>query len=129
LKREREREVDEEQGRRERVVSCVRESMERGGAVDLVDVAWKEGKDRVWVERLVRASGLLGQLQSQSLGGEKDKAQVMITESGWLVRLDEELMQSVYRDVEMFGERHGGKVGYDQFAGVLEKAVLARAKA
>jgi hypothetical protein len=53
----------------------------------------------------------------------------MITRPGWLVRLDEKLMQSVYRDVELFGDGHGGKVGYDEFAGVLEKAVLARAKA
>ncbi|KAJ4373308.1 hypothetical protein N0V83_003602 [Neocucurbitaria cava] len=119
---EREREAEEENARRERVVSRVREEMQQRGAVDLVDVAWAEGKDRVWVERLVRASGLLSQLQ-------KGGAHVMITGHGWLVRLDAELMKQAYADAEVYGERNGGKVSFTEFGGILEKAVLGRVKA
>lgn len=121
-KREREREAEEENARRERVVRKVREDMQQRGAVDLVDIAWSEGKDKIWVERLVRASGLLSQLQ-------KDGAHVMITGHGWLVKLDAELMKQAYADAEVFGERNGGKVSFTEFGGILEKAVLGRAKA
>ncbi|KAF1938922.1 hypothetical protein EJ02DRAFT_436749 [Clathrospora elynae] len=112
-------EAEEEVERRERVVAAAREEMLRGGgAVDLVDIAWTEGKDRVWAERLVRASGLLGQLQ--------DGAHVIITGQGWLVKIDEEVMQRAYAHAETFGS---GKVSFAEFGGLLEKAVLARAKA
>ncbi|KAJ4325245.1 hypothetical protein N0V94_000767 [Neodidymelliopsis sp. IMI 364377] len=121
-KREVEREQAEEQERRERVVREVRERVEAGGAVDLVDVAWREGKDQLWVERLVRASGVLAQLS-------RDGAQVMITSRGWLVRVDKELMQKAYKEAEAFGEIHAGKISFEEFGNILEKAVLARAAA
>ncbi|KAF1844265.1 uncharacterized protein K460DRAFT_287768 [Cucurbitaria berberidis CBS 394.84] len=121
-KREREREADEENARRERVVLRVREVMQQRGAADLVDVAWTEGKDKIWVERLVRASGLLSQLQ-------KDGAHVVITGPGWLVKVDTELMKQAYADAQVSGERNGGKVTFSELGGILEKAVLGRAKA
>ncbi|KZM20317.1 uncharacterized protein EKO05_0006975 [Ascochyta rabiei] len=120
-KREVERELEEEQERRERVVRSVRDAVDSAGCVDLVDVAWTEGKDRVWVERLVRASGVLGQLA-------KDGAKVLITSQGWLVRVDKDIMERVYADAEKFGEARGGKVGFNEFGGMLERAVRARAR-
>lgn len=120
-KRELEREQEEEQKRRERVVDDVREQAEKEGAVDLVDVAWKEGKDRVWVERLVRASGVLAKLA-------KNDAKVVITSHGWLVKVDKELMEKVYAEAERFGEGHEGKVGFGDFGAILERTVKARAK-
>ncbi|KAF2845918.1 hypothetical protein T440DRAFT_502096 [Plenodomus tracheiphilus IPT5] len=122
VKKEREREALEEAERRERVVRVVGEEVRGGGCCDLVDVAYREGKDRVWVEKLVRASGLMGGLQRE--GGH-----VMVTESGWIVRIDEGLMERVYRDAQMLGDAKEGKVSFAEFGGVLEKAVLARAKA
>lgn len=120
-KEEERREGEEENRRRERVVKTVGEGVKDKGAVDLVDVAWKEGKDRVWVERLVRASGLLAQLS-------RDGGHAMITGQGWLVMLDDELMKRVYADTEAFGPGNGGKISFAEFGGVLEKSVLARAK-
>ncbi|KAF2123298.1 hypothetical protein P153DRAFT_304376 [Dothidotthia symphoricarpi CBS 119687] len=116
------REVEEESARRERVVRLVRERVGEGGCVDLVDVAWGEGKDRVWVERLVRASGLLGQLS-------RDGGHALITGEGWLVRLDGEVMRRAYADAEAFGKGNEGRVGLAEFGGVLERAILARAGA
>ncbi|KAJ4335052.1 hypothetical protein N0V95_009009, partial [Ascochyta clinopodiicola] len=114
-------ELEEERERRERVVGRVREVVERVGAVDLVDVAWAEGKDQVWIERVVRASGLMGQLA-------RDGAKVLVTSRGWLVRVDRDIMERAYAEAEKFGETHGGKVGFDEFGGMLESAVRARAE-
>ncbi|KAJ4985740.1 hypothetical protein SVAN01_08736 [Stagonosporopsis vannaccii] len=119
LKREREKEADEEAQRRERVVRSVREAAEERGAVDLVDVAWKEGKDRVWVERLVRASGLLTQLGSEG-------TKVLITSPGWLVKVDREILQQAYLEVEKFGDEHEGQLRFEDFGAMLERAVRAK---
>lgn len=122
VKREREREAADEAERRERVVRMVGDEVRSRGCVDMVDVAHAEGKDRVWVERLARASGLMTGLQRE--GGH-----VMVTEGGWLVRIDGELMESVYKDVEVLGAGKEGKVSFADFGSVLERVVLARAKA
>jgi hypothetical protein len=121
-KREVEREQAEEAERRERVVQTVRQSVEDTGCVNLVDVAWAEGKDRVWVERLVRASGLLSQLQ-------RDGAHAMITSQAWLVRVDAQLMQRAYTEAGAFGNKNAGSVSFAEFGSILEKVVLARAEA
>ncbi|EUC45637.1 hypothetical protein COCMIDRAFT_94921 [Bipolaris oryzae ATCC 44560] len=117
LKREREREAKEEAERRERVVGYVRGRIEEVGCVDLVEAAWKEGKDRVWVERLVRASGLLGQLTTEGKS-------VMLTARDWLVRIDQTIVDKAYAEAERFGLEHGGKVGFEEFGSILENVVL-----
>ncbi|RAR14514.1 hypothetical protein DDE83_002087 [Stemphylium lycopersici] len=122
LKKEREREAAEEAERRERVVSYVRSKIEEEGGVDLVDAAWKEGKDRMWVERLIRASGLLQQLQT-------DGAHVLFTGKDWLVRVDEQVMARAYAEAERFGQGADGKVGFEELGRILEKAVLGRVDA
>jgi hypothetical protein len=118
------KEPDEEVGRRERVVKSVREQMDRTGAVDLVDAAHAEGKDVMWVERLIRASGLLQQLQKDA-----PTSHILITGRDWLVRIDADVMQQAYAEAEGFGESNGGKVGFEELGTMLEKAVLARVKA
>lgn len=119
LKEERERELAEEQERRERCVQFVRQELEKRGAVDLAEAAYREGKDQVWVERLVRASGLLVQAERQG-------AKVVVTSRGWLVRVDKEAMEMAYRDAEAMGDRSEGKISFENFGEVLERAVRAR---
>jgi len=122
LKREREREAEEEAARRERVVAYVRDRMAERGCVNLVEAAYTEGKDRTWVERLIRASGLLQQLQQEG-------SHVMFTGQDWLVSIDKEVMARAYAEAQLFGQGNGGKVGFEDFGGMLEKAMLARSKA
>lgn len=122
-KEEEKREQEEERRRRERVVERVRGEIEKKGAVDLVDVAVEEGKDALWVERLVRASGMMAQV------GKEAGVKLMITGEGWLVRLDAELMEKAYADAVSFGDSRDGKVSYKDFGGILERAVRARALA
>lgn len=122
IKKEREREAQEEVERRERVIQQVGQEIRSCGAVDLVDVAWTEGKDKVWVEKLVRASGLMAALQ-------RDGERVTVTGAGWLVKIDAELMQKIYREAALLGSEQGGRVSYKDFGGLLERAVLARSRA
>lgn len=121
-KEEERKEAEEESERRERVVSRVRREVNQRGCVDLLEVARKEGKDRMWVVKLVKASGVLAQL-----GGEGRR--VLITGDAWLVRVDEEIMTQAYRDAEAFGAKDGGRVGFEELGGFMERAVRARAKA
>jgi hypothetical protein len=119
------REQDDERERRERTVSRVRAEVEEKGAVDLVGVAWEEGKDRVWVERLVKASGMVGQMEKERVG-----SRVLITDEGWMVRVDAELMERAYADAVAYGDRDGnGRISFSEFGNILEKAVMARADA
>ncbi|USP80275.1 uncharacterized protein yc1106_07549 [Curvularia clavata] len=119
LKREREREAEEEAARRERVVSYVRRKIEEEGCVDLLEAAWKEGKDKVWVERVIRASGLLAQLQTEG-------SRVMLTGRDWLVKIDEQIMAKAYTEAERFGQDNGGRLGFEDFGNILEKVVLGK---
>jgi hypothetical protein len=121
-KEEERREAEEENERRERVVNRVRREVRQRGCVDLLEEGRKEGKDRMWVLKLVKASGLLAQLSTE--GGR-----AMITGDGWLVRVDQEIMAQAYRDAEVFGAKNGGRVGFEELGGFMERAVRARAKA
>jgi hypothetical protein len=116
------RESEEENERRERVLSNVRDAAEKRGCVDLLDEARREKKDKVWVVKLVKASGLLAQLSNEG-------SKTMITGNGWLVRVDHAIMEQVYKDAEAFGRRNEGRVGFEDLGSVVERAVRARAKA
>lgn len=116
------KEEEEERLRRERVVADVREAILERGAVDLVDIAQREGKDRMWVGRLVRASGLL----SQHPGTGKH---ILFTESGWVVQIDPIFMQKVYAAAASFGDANGGRCSLQQFGSILEDAVRLRVEA
>lgn len=118
-RREKERvERGREVRRREVVVKEVREGLAEKGAVDLKLGGWGE---REWVEKLVKASGILGERKSGDAGrGEV----VMLTEGGWVVRVDEELMRACL-DRAMEGK---GRASYERLAEVLDELVRERAK-
>ncbi|KAF2194619.1 hypothetical protein K469DRAFT_706091 [Zopfia rhizophila CBS 207.26] len=121
-KEEERREVEQERQRRERVVRLVKEGLNKQGAVDLVELTSNEGKDQLWIERLVKASGILSQ------SDVKGEAHIMITGDGWVVRIDAELMREAYASAMASGERKGGKITFEEFGGFLENAVKRRAK-
>lgn len=117
---------EEERVRREQVLEHVRrELMSGSGMVDLESVAWElgGGKDLLWAERLVKASGVLA-LVERERGGK-----AIITSSGWAVRLDADLMREAYALAVQFGNKNGGKVGLDEFGEILETVVRSKAKA
>jgi len=125
-RREKERiEREEEMGRRERAVGIVR--AELGGARGICELEGVVervggGVDRAWVEKLVRASGMLG------VGVEDGGEVTMLTERGWVVRVgrsDMEEMQRVALGPLMVLDE-AGRVSYDQLGGVLENVLKSR---
>ena len=117
------REAEAERLRRERVVDAVREGLELRGLVDLKEVGRNEGRDVQWVERLARASGLVG--------GKEVKGGIctMITGTGWAVKVDEAVMRKVYaRAVEIGLGKGDGRVSWEELGGLLDEVVRARAK-
>ncbi|ORY16450.1 hypothetical protein BCR34DRAFT_557241 [Clohesyomyces aquaticus] len=123
-KEEERREIEEERGARERAMETVRREIDENRAVNLVAVAEREERDEVWIEKLVRASGLLATPQKTP-----GKEVTMITGGGWLVRIDTDLMREAYTNAVAHGEKHNGKIGFADFGGILETSVRARAKA
>ena len=119
VREEREREAAEEAERRERVVRSVREGVETRGALDLGALAWEEGKDTLWVERVVRASGVLKALEGEG-------AKVVVTRAGWVVRVDRELLGQACREAEEFGEGSEGHIGFGEFGVMWERAGRVR---
>jgi hypothetical protein len=119
-------EAEEERLRRERVVTRVRKDLRNAGACDLEAAAWEEGKDRLWVERLVRASGILSH-GGKTVDGET--THTMVTGGGWVVRVDAELVRDAYSEAVTFGDANGGKLSFADMGTILEKAVRMRTKA
>jgi hypothetical protein len=119
-------EAEEERLRRERVVTRVRKDLRNAGACDLEAAAWEEGKDRLWVERLVRASGILSH-GGKTVDGEN--THTMITGGGWVVRVDAELVRDAYSEAVTFGDANGGKLSFADMGTILEKAVRMRTEA
>ena len=113
LKEEKVREAELQ--RRERAVQLAREELETRQVVDLEDVARRIGGNvgREWVEGLVRASGLLLESQGQS--------RTMITSNGWMVRVEREDMETLYREAATAVNETDGTVAYADLGAKLEK--------
>ena len=76
----------------------------------------------MWVGKLVRASGLLSQ---HSAPGRH----ILVTEGGWVVRIDADLMKEVYATAASFGDANEGTCSFEQFGSILEDAVRLRVAA
>lgn len=123
-KREREAvALREEMGRREKAVAIVKTAVQEEGLCELEKVAKKVGggADGVWIERLVKASGLLGEKKGT---GEV----VVITEMGWVVRVGREDMQRAYQAVLDRPTSGGdnGRISYEELSKVLEVQLRSR---
>ncbi|KAH9821998.1 hypothetical protein Tdes44962_MAKER04895 [Teratosphaeria destructans] len=112
-KREQERkEYEEGIRRRDLAVRLVREALEESRLCDLFKVAKQVGGDvdEEWVEKIIRASGLLG---------TKGDVMTLITGMGWAVRVSAEDMAKVYEDaLGRAGE--DGRIHFDMVGKELE---------
>ncbi|KAF2466347.1 uncharacterized protein BDR25DRAFT_306167 [Lindgomyces ingoldianus] len=123
-KEDEKREADAELRRRERALDTVRGEVERYGVVNLSEVARAEGKSSMWIDKLVRASGIVGSLQRPERGEH-----TIHTGGMWIVRIDKEIMREVYANAAVHGEKHRGKISFADFGSIIEEAVEARARA
>ena len=126
-RREREERERRELARRTEVVlSTVRAALEDkeggGGMCDLFSLARGLGDDvdEEWVERIIRAGGMLGKSKDGS-------AVTMITGMGWCVRISREDMGRVY---EVALERgvgdEDGRIGNEALGGLLEEVLRGK---
>ncbi|KAK5116428.1 hypothetical protein LTR62_007975 [Meristemomyces frigidus] len=106
--------------RRESAVRIVREELEGKGMSDLDRVARRVGSDVdcEWVERIVKAAGLIGR---------KADIMTMVTSTGWAVRVSAEDMQRLYESALQETGKGDGVIRYEAMGGLLEKQLRGRA--
>lgn len=112
------REREEDIRRRDLAVNIVRDALEDRRMCDLFRVAKQVGGDvdEEWIERILRASGLIGR---------KGDVMTMITGMGWAVRVTAEDMARLYQTaLDAKAGESNKKIGYEGLGGMLE-AVLA----
>ncbi|PSK48637.1 hypothetical protein B9Z65_48 [Elsinoe australis] len=117
-RKERERrEAAGERRAREVAAGLARDLLRERGWVDLAEVAGRVGRERGWLEGLVRAEGMVGEVQGRV---------VMVTGEGFLVRVGSEEMEEVWRALEGRVNVSGAeRVGFEEVGSVLE-GVLRR---
>lgn len=123
-KREVERRKREEEIRsRELAVSLVRDALDEEGMCDLFKVARHVGGDvdEEWVERILRASDVVGM---------KDGVLTMITSVGWAVRVSQQDVRQLYENAAVQDvSDESGAISYDQLGGMFETILRERAVA
>lgn len=123
-KREAERKKREEEIRsRELAVSLVRDALDEEGMCDLFKVARQVGGDvdEEWVERILRASDVVGM---------KDGVLTMITSVGWAVRVSQQDVRQLYENAAVQDvSDESGAISYDQLGGMFETILRERAVA
>lgn len=121
-KREAERKQREEEMKsRELAINLVREALDSDGLCDLFKVAKQVGgdADEEWVERILRASDLVGM---------KDGVLTMITSVGWAARVSQQDVRQLYENAATQDvSDESGAVGYDRLGSMFETILRERA--
>jgi hypothetical protein len=121
-KREAERKQREEEMKsRELAIRLVREALDDEGLCDLFKVARQVGgdADEEWVERILRASDLVGL---------KDGVLTMITSVGWAARVSQQDVRQLYENAATQDvSDESGAIGYDRLGSMFETILRERA--
>ena len=121
-KREAERKQREEEMKsRELAIKLVREALDDDGLCDLFKVARQVGgdADEEWVERILRASDLVGM---------KDGVLTMITSVGWAARVSQQDVRQLYENAATQDvSDESGAIGYDRLGSMFETILRERA--
>ena len=121
-KREAERKQREEEMKsRELAIKLVREALDNDGLCDLFKVARQVGgdADEEWVERILRASDLVGM---------KDGVLTMITSVGWAARVTQQDVRQLYENAATQDvSDESGAIGYDRLGSMFETILKERA--
>jgi len=121
-KREAERKQREDEMKsRELAIKLVREALDTDGLCDLFKVARQVGgdTDEEWVERILRASDLVGM---------KDGVLTMITSVGWAARISQQDVRKLYENAATQDvSDESGAIGYDRLGSMFETILRERA--
>lgn len=120
-KREAEKKQREEELRvRELALGLVRDALEDQGVCDLFKVARQVGgeADEEWVERILRASDLVG---------TREGVLTMITSVGWAVRVTQQDVRQLYENAAVQDvSDESGAISYEQLGGMFENVLKER---
>lgn len=118
-RREQERQQrEQEMRRREQAVELVREELDERQFSNMFEVAKQVGGDAddVWLEKILKAAGVLGKNADGSL--------TISTSLGWIVRVRREDMLRAYESAAKDGQHaKDGNISYEEFAIHLEKVL------
>lgn len=115
---EEERERELEKRTRDEGLKRVAEALGRTGWVDLTIVATKLRRETAWLEKLVRAGGLLKEASDEV---------VFVTEAKVLVRVSRADLEECWRLLDMRVNAGGeGRVEYEEVGKMLESVVKSR---
>ncbi|KAH0543258.1 hypothetical protein FGG08_002422 [Glutinoglossum americanum] len=137
-RQERQSKRDQDRSRREqdaerkaRAISLVHQGLRSHGYVRISELVktvgggGDDGIDSTWVERLVRAEGMLGLQTSGS--SESTDALTMLTSTGYIVLVTNTDLQEAYqRALNLPSGSDDGKVSYEAVGRVLEEGLLER---
>ncbi|OQN97670.1 hypothetical protein B0A48_16534 [Cryoendolithus antarcticus] len=111
------RDREDEIRRRDLAVLLVKEGLDECGRCDLWRVARAVGGevDDEWVERILKATGVLGM---------RDGVLTMVTSVGWAVRVREQDVAKMYQEaIQSDLTDEEGAVSFEQLGGVLDRSL------
>lgn len=124
LEAERAKEEDDRRKVRQMVTSAFNEGRM---AVSLQSLAKEVKRSTDWVADLLKREGVLGK-KTDSSSGRQTTTLTMITQSGWLVRIDEMIMRNIYAKAEQQcnDEDSDGKLSWQDMGKLLAQELTAR---
>jgi hypothetical protein len=132
-KREEERcRREEDIARRKKTIEVVRAELEASGFIKVTDVIKAVGGDidSAWIERLIRAEGILGLISTSSpTANQTPDSLTFITSTGYIVRITNANMQEAYQRAYITSAAASdGKAGFSELGQILEDHVMRKQK-
>lgn len=100
-------------------IHMIEERLEKKQIVSAREVAQAVKKDEEWVQRLARREGLLG-----TKIANEEKEVVMLTKSGWFVRISSRSMESVYQQTAASCGYREGKASWSDIERTLQNTIV-----
>src|SRR5579862_1304171 len=129
-KREEERcRREEDIARRKKTIEVVQAELEASSFIKVADVIKAVGGDidSAWIERLIRAEGLLGLAStSNPTANETPESLTFVTSTGYIVRITNANMQEAYQRAYITSAVSDGKVGFSELGRILEDEVVRK---
>ncbi|KAI9766909.1 MAG: hypothetical protein M1840_006206 [Geoglossum simile] len=132
-KREEERcRREEDVARRKMTIEVVRAELEASGFIKVTDVIKAVGGDidSAWIERLIRAEGILGltNTSNTTTTNETPDSLTFITSAGYIVRITHANMQETYQRAYVTSAASDGKIGFSELGQILEDDIMRKQK-
>jgi vacuolar-type H+-ATPase subunit I/STV1 len=98
----------------------IEERLAENNFISIAEVKKAVKRDDAWIQELAKREGILG---SKSKDGQKSV--VLLTKSGWLVRVSAAMMNNVYTEAEAACARGDGKVTWHAIGRLVQNMVVS----